>query len=64
MRALEETNERLQKELESAKADNEDLSKLVADYSAVLEKVLEGLRVYAVRSSSSSSTSHRSPSPS
>lgn len=48
-RALEETNERLKQELETAKADNEDLNKLVGDYSGVLEKVLEGLRVYAVR---------------
>lgn len=32
------------------RADNEDLNNLVADYVMTLEKVLEGLRVYAVSS--------------
>lgn len=43
-------NETLRKDLADTKWENEELSVLVEDYSSVMAKVLEGLRVYAVGS--------------
>lgn len=45
---LEATNQTLRTENAELRAENEDLSLLAQDYESVLEKVLEGLRVYAV----------------
>lgn len=44
----EAENLTLRNENADLRAENEDLSLLVQDYETVLEKVLEGLRVYAV----------------
>jgi len=38
----------LQQEIVQLRGDNEDLALLAQDYETVLEKVLEGLRIYAV----------------
>lgn len=45
----EAENLALRNENADLRAENEDLLLLVQDYETVLEKVLEGLRVYAVR---------------
>jgi hypothetical protein len=45
---LTEENKVLRQEVSDLRAENEDLGLLAQDYEAVLEKVLEGLRVYAV----------------
>lgn len=45
---FEAENLTLRNENADLRAENEDLSLLVQDYETVLEKVLEGLRVYAV----------------
>lgn len=52
---FEAENLALRNENVDLRAENEDLSLLVQDYETVLEKVLEGLRVYAVCHSSSTS---------
>lgn len=52
---FEAENLALRNENVDLRAENEDLSLLVQDYETVLEKVLEGLRVYAVCYSSSTS---------
>ncbi|KAF8545477.1 hypothetical protein BDD12DRAFT_914977 [Trichophaea hybrida] len=44
---LTEENKALKQEVSDLRAENEDLGLLAQDYEAVLEKVLEGLRVYA-----------------
>lgn len=48
---FEAENQALRNQNADLRAENEDLSLLVQDYETVLEKVLEGLRVYAVRHS-------------
>lgn len=45
---LEAENQALRNENADLRAENEDLSLLVQDYETVLDKVLEGLRIYAV----------------
>ncbi|KAA8902616.1 hypothetical protein FN846DRAFT_780525 [Sphaerosporella brunnea] len=44
---LAEENRQLRQEVAGLRTENEDLGLLVQDYETVLEKVLEGLRVYA-----------------
>ncbi|KAI5853969.1 hypothetical protein BZA05DRAFT_395240 [Tricharina praecox] len=44
---LEEQNKMLQEEITQLRGENEDLGLLAQDYETVLEKVLEGLRIYA-----------------
>lgn len=47
-RELAEENKTLRQEVMDLRIENEDLGLLAQDYDTVLEKVLEGLRVYAV----------------
>ena len=47
-RELAEENKALRQEVVDLRVENEDLGLLAQDYDTVLEKVLEGLRVYAV----------------
>ncbi|EGX50513.1 hypothetical protein AOL_s00075g242 [Orbilia oligospora ATCC 24927] len=53
---VQSQNRILRKENATLLAENEDLSSLVNDYESVLEKVLEGLRIFIVRHEQSIST--------
>ncbi|TGZ84899.1 hypothetical protein EX30DRAFT_353119 [Ascodesmis nigricans] len=53
-------NETLRKDLADTKWENEELSVLVEDYSSVMAKVLEGLRVYALEHSQAMINIHSS----
>jgi len=44
---LAEENSELRRTVTELRAENEDLGLLVQDYEAVLERILEGLRIYA-----------------
>ena len=45
---LLQQNQALRRENEELQTEVKDLTQLVEDYETVLEKVLEGLRIYAV----------------